>query len=250
MSAPLFSIITVCYNAENTIEDTIKSVICQKSADFEYIIVDGKSSDGTLDIIKKYEHFSFLSYISEKDTGLYNAMNKAINLISGKFVLYLNSGDVLVDDEVLLNISEEISKANYQESDLIYGNVIRRMLDGDYREKYGDQKSIKRRLLIGKMISHQVMFINESSMRKYRYDENYKITADFNLLAKMVKDKCRFTYIDLDVSIIENREGISEIPENLAIMREEDDKTIKCCFPFWYYVLKPVKWLGRKVNDR
>lgn len=248
MSAPLFSIVTVCYNAINTIEETIQSVICQKSSDFEYIIVDGQSKDGTLNVIKKYESYPFLSYISEKDTGLYNAMNKATEFVHGQFILYLNSGDLLINDEVLLKLADAIKQESVEDADLIYGNVIRRMPEGNVRETYGGQNSVKRKLLIGRMISHQVMFINSAAMRKYRYDESYKITADFNLLAKMVRDKCAFKYIDLDISIIENREGISEIPENLERMRIEDDRTIKECFPVWYRILVPVKWIIRKIK--
>ncbi len=245
---PLFSIITVCYNAIDTIEETIKSVVCQKSVDFEYIIVDGQSTDGTLNIIKKYQDIPYLSYISEKDTGLYDAMNKAIDLAKGQFVLYLNSGDCLLNEDVLLSLAEVIRRQNLQNADLIYGNVVRKMPEGDIRETYGNRGRIKRMLLFGKMISHQVMFINISAMRKYRYDLSYKITADFNLLAKMVKNKDNLRYVDIDISIVENREGISEVPANLSIMREEDDRTIKDCFPIWYQILRPVKAIVRKIR--
>ncbi len=99
-----FSIVTVCLNAENTILETIVSVIQQTYVDYEYIIWDGVSEDGTLEIIKENAKEAPICFFSEKDSGLYNAMNKAVKKCKGDYVLFLNSGDAFADREVLLSL--------------------------------------------------------------------------------------------------------------------------------------------------
>lgn len=242
----LFSIVTVCYNAKDTIEQTMNTVLSQKYNNFEYIIVDGKSNDGTCCIIEKYTEDKRIKFISEPDTGLYNAMNKSIDLMKGDYVVFLNSGDSFKDESVLSDIYTKMNKDD--SADLLYGNVIRNTFDGMKRERYGGRVSVKKNLLLGKMISHQVMFFKSDIIKKYRYDESYRITADFNLLSKILRDRCSLEYIDVDVTIMENREGISADPNNLQKMRDEDDRTIKDNFPGWYYLLKPVKAVGRKIK--
>lgn len=103
-TVPLISYITVVFNRENTLEKCIQSVISQEGADFEYIIVDGGSTDQTLDIIKKYED-KIDYFISEKDYGIYNAMNKGVKLAKGKLICFMNS-----DDECLPNATSTVSK--------------------------------------------------------------------------------------------------------------------------------------------
>ena len=99
------SIITVCYNSASTIEDTIKSVLAQKYDNYEYLIIDGLSKDNTLDIVKKYESKfkGKMKVISEKDKGLYDAMNKGIKLATGDIIGIINSDDVLIDEHVFEN---------------------------------------------------------------------------------------------------------------------------------------------------
>lgn len=236
------TIVTVCYNAEDTIEKTIKSVIAQDYNDVEYLIVDGKSNDRTLEIIGKYQDTPCISVISEKDSGLYNAMNKAIGVAKGEYILFLNSGDVFCDDKVLSDIVTELH------SDIVYGNVIRQKEEGDILEKYPGKHRVMWLLLQGKMMSHQVMFTRTELMKRYGFDESFKITADYNFLVRVKKDKCSMHYIDRNISVVENVEGISSQISNLDCMRTEDDRSLKEYFPFWYYVLKPVKYVARKCK--
>ncbi|MCQ2497582.1 MAG: glycosyltransferase [Lachnospiraceae bacterium] len=225
----------------------MKSVLEQTYANIEYIIVDGDSKDNTCNIIQKYTIDKRIKYLSEEDTGLYNAMNKSLNMITGDYVIFMNSGDFFVDENVLQNICNEMHEDELP--DLIYGNVIRQTINGKRRECYGGRISVKRNLLLGRMISHQVMFFKTDVIKNYCYDETYIITADFNLLARMLKNKCSMEYIDIDVSVMENREGISANPTNLQRMREEDDRTIRGCFPFWYVVLRPIKYIKRSCDN-
>jgi len=122
------SIITVCLNSENFIERTIKSVLNQNYDNLEYIIIDGKSTDKTIDIIKKYEiQFNGkMIWLSEKDEGIYDAMNKGIKLSSGDWLIFMNSGDYFSDDNVVAKIIKIYNKDknSLNKTGLIYGNAL------------------------------------------------------------------------------------------------------------------------------
>lgn len=238
----MITIVTVCFNSEDTIEETMKSVLTQTYSDKEYLIIDGKSTDRTMEIIRSYGAYECLKVISEPDSGLYDAMNKALRFAKGNYVIFLNSGDVFCDENVLGDMSL------YLTTDIVYGNVIRKKHCGDVVEKYPGKYKLFWLLLQGKMVSHQVIFTKTDIMQKYGFDETYKITADFNFLVRALHDKCGLRYVDRNVSIMENREGISARPENLEIMRAEDDRSLKEQFPLWYYILKPVKYVARNVR--
>ena len=100
------TIITVCYNRKATIEKAIKSVLEQSYDNIEYIIIDGNSTDGSKDVIEKYQD-KLTYWVSEPDSGIYNAMNKGINIATGEYLLFLNSGDLLIDDKNILLICQE-----------------------------------------------------------------------------------------------------------------------------------------------
>lgn len=120
-SPPLISVVTVVFNDQKHIEETLLSVINQTYSNIEYIVIDGGSNDGTVDIIKKYE--SFLSYwVSEKDDGIYNAMNKGIKVARGAWINFMNCGDVFFDNDVLENISKHTEKCSLIYSDVFLSN--------------------------------------------------------------------------------------------------------------------------------
>jgi len=126
------SIITVCFNAEKTIRDTIESVLSQVHNDIEYIVVDGQSTDTTLDIIKEYEG-QISKYVSEPDEGLYDAMNKGVNMATGEVVGILNADDIYHDDNV---ISDIVKNFDANPMDAFYGDMkpIRKL--GQFFAKY------------------------------------------------------------------------------------------------------------------
>lgn len=129
---PLISVITACYNAEETIEKTILSVINQTYPNIEYIIVDGGSKDGTIDIIKKYSK-RVSCWISESDNGVYDAMNKGIHLAHGEWLNFMNSGDTFVDNDVLLSVfKEEIPEGK----SFIYSDYFVEHKNGIYKKGY------------------------------------------------------------------------------------------------------------------
>lgn len=173
---PVFSIITVTYNARQWIEATIKSVTEQTYEQIEYIVVDGNSTDGTVEIIKKYAD-KISKWVSEPDKGLYDAMNKGLKLATGNFVWFMNAGDTIYDDKTVSLIAEKIGENS--DNIVIYGET--QIIDekgrivGARRLKIPDSlnwKSFK----MGMLVSHQ-SFIPSRNIAPM-YDLQYKYSAD------------------------------------------------------------------------
>ncbi len=236
------SVVTVCYNAADTIVETIESVLGQTCVDMEYVIVDGLSQDGTREIIHRYENRPWVRVVSEADSGLYNAMNKGIDLCCGEYVIFMNSGDQFYDEQVLADMLP------YLEQDLVYGNVLRRRADGEEIEKYHGKYKLMLLLLSGRMMSHQSLFTRTEVMRRLRFDEQYRICADYDFVVRAKRQKCSIRYVDRTVSIVENAEGISSQPGNYDIMRREDDTSLRRSYPLLYILIKAPKGLVRCVK--
>ncbi|MDE6919364.1 MAG: glycosyltransferase [Lachnospiraceae bacterium] len=236
------TVATVCFNAEKTIEATIKSVLDQTYQNIEYLIIDGRSTDRTLELIGKYQTDSRVRVISERDSGLYNAMNKAASACSGEYILYMNSGDLFADRRVLADVVPCL------DADIIYGNVIRIRQDGKHLEKYEGKHVVMRLLLMGRMICHQGMFTRADLMRAYRFNEQYTITADYDFVVRAHKNKCSMRHVDRTVAIVDSVEGISSRTENNDIMRREDDRSLRENFPVWYYLIKLPKEFVRGLK--
>ncbi len=180
---PLFSIITVVYNNEKFLEETIKSVLNQKFRNFEYIIIDGGSSDKTLDIIKRYD--SQIDYwISEKDKGIYDAFNKGMSLAKGDFIGIVNSDDTYLDNALEI-IAKYINELNNKEIDFIFGSVKKHwgILYGYRPEKIYYSW--------GFYSSHSSgFFLRRSSAKKIGlYNINYKYHADYDYFYRMIVKK-------------------------------------------------------------
>jgi len=183
MSAhPKFSIITVVYNNVRDIEHTITSVVNQTYDNIEYIVIDGESSDGTLAVIQKYQD-KIAILLSEKDKGIYDAMNKGLALATGDYVLFLNSGDEIYD----LNSIENLAKLS-DGADILYGETIliddNRAIIGERRHKVPtnfDWKSFRYRM----NICHQAIYIKRSIAEPY--DLNYKLCADIDWVIRCSK---------------------------------------------------------------
>lgn len=179
---PTFSIITVVYNNVRDIEHTLKSVVSQTYKHVEYIVIDGLSTDGTLDVIEKYRP-QVSVILSEKDNGIYDAMNKGLALATGDYVLFLNSGDELYSKETLANLAEVSEGA-----DIIYGETFlineQREIIGERRHKvpaYFNWKSFR----YGMNICHQAIYIKRTIAEPY--DLQYKLCADIDWVIKAAK---------------------------------------------------------------
>ncbi len=184
------SIITATYNCENTITTTINSVLSQTYDNIEYIIIDGGSKDSTLDIISNYKdsfkNGKIITIISERDSGVYDAMNKGINLSSGDIIAFINSDDYYVSDNI---IEEMISIFSSDERiDGVYANIY-------YVKRY-DTEHISRRWITGTRSSfidgwhpaHPAFFVKKNIYDKYgRFNLQYKLAADFELMLRFIE---------------------------------------------------------------
>ena len=186
------SVITVVFNGGETIEETIKSIVNQDYPSFEYIIVDGKSTDRTLDIVKKYES-KISKIISEKDSGLYDAMNKGLKFSTGDFVIFINSGDKFshagVLSEVFNTKENDFSKIDvvYGETDIIdnEGNILHSRRHRPPEDlKYTD-------FLKGMLVCHQSFFARRTMCSPYNL--KYKYAADYDWCLNVLK-KSRLNY--------------------------------------------------------
>lgn len=233
------TVVTICYNAENCIKETIRSVLDQSFKDFEYLIIDGKSKDNTVSIIKEFDDKRIV-LVSEKDKGIYDAMNKGIRLSSGEYIIFMNSGDAFADSKVLEDISSELK------ADVVFGNALIKKQEGTVREKYSDKKfRLFIMFLSGYMINHQTIFTKTELLKKYMFDLSYKICADRALYAKLLKNKSSFKRIDRDIVKYDGIEGISSKRENLKNMILENDRVIKENFRFAYLITNPLKQFVR-----
>ena len=197
---PLITIITVVYNGEKHLEQTIQSVINQSYKNIEYIIIDGNSTDKTLDIIKKYEkNIDF--WVSEPDKGIYDAMNKGIKKARGEYIGLLNSDDYYEQNAVELVVNQINKNA---QTDVFFGNIylINYHLPEKQLQTYKKGKKLEKTFSIW----HPTVFVKKTTYEKYGYfDQTYKIAADYELMLKFYKKRCKFFYIN---EVITNfREG-------------------------------------------
>lgn len=243
-----FSIVTVCLNAESTILETMNSVMEQTYPDYEYVIWDGESKDHTLEIIKEYAEAENIFIFSKKDSGLYNAMNQAIKKCNGDYILFLNSGDTFADESVLADVADLIQKDD-SKADIYFGNVLRKREDKTVLETYHGRDIVLRLLLAGRMPCHQSIFTKREVMQKYGFDEKYSITADYNFLMKCRRYGHPIKYMDRVVSCFDCTQGISAANSNLEEMRRQDDASMKELYSGWYYLLKPIKKIGRWLKN-
>ena len=205
---PLISIVTVCYNAGIALKKTVESVCSQTFSDWELIIKDGNSIDGSVDYIKGLD--SRIKIIVEDDSGIYNAMNRGIKEVKGKFVLFLNAGDLLADENVLKDI---VTFCKSQVADVYYGNYV-----NSQKEQCIAPKKITRFFLFSSFLCHQTVIYAIGSLNKY--DENLKILADHELHISMLLDGKKFKAMPIFVCKYEGG-GISEKSEYKEIYNIE-----------------------------
>lgn len=205
---PKISIVTVSYNAEETIERTIQSVLSQTYHNIEYIVVDGASTDHTIDVIKKYRGQVYV--LSEPDKGIYDAMNKATQIVTGDYLLFLGADDILASSSVIDDVSKHLIDPNI----VYYGNVRIRSSGKIFNKRYN-----KAKWAIWN-VSHQSIFYPRIIYRNYSYDLYYKVYADYAYNLRLLKNKIHFDYIDLIISIY-NTEGFSSYTKDLNFSKDK-----------------------------
>lgn len=199
---PKITVITVCYNAAPEIEETLDSILGQTATgDMEVIVIDGGSTDGTVEKIRKYES-RLARFISEPDKGIYNAMNKGIALSTGEYVNFMNSGDRFFNSDVVADVITEID-GMAERPDVIYGATVFRYPDG-----YAGQLSDISLMPDHMGACHQSVFVDGDMIRKQPFDETFRISADFELLHRLYLRGARFAEVKKYVAVY-NFDGVS-----------------------------------------
>ncbi len=196
------TVITVCYNAASDIEQTLESILGQTAIDdMEVIVIDGGSTDGTVEKIRRYES-RLTRFISEPDKGIYNAMNKGIALSTGDYVNFMNAGDTFFDSRVIADVIAGINDMT-ERPDVVYGATVFRYPDG-----YAGQLSDISLLPDHMGGCHQSIFVAGDVIRREKFDESYRISADFELIRRIFNAGARFACLDKYVAIY-NFDGVS-----------------------------------------
>lgn len=202
------TIITATYNSEKTLRDTMDSVLSQTYTDYEYIIVDGLSKDNTIEIIKEYEpkFNGRMRYISEKDNGIYDAMNKGISLATGEVIGILNSDDLYIDNNIVKDIMKVFEEKNV---DCLYGNLY-------FVDQYDTNKIIrtwkgtqysKGAFLNGWHPAHPTFYVKSNYYKKFGvFDTTFDVSADFELMLRFI-EKYQLSNYYLDRFFVKMRMG-------------------------------------------
>jgi glycosyltransferase involved in cell wall biosynthesis len=207
------SVITVCYNAESVIKMTIDSVLAQSSLNFEYIIIDGASTDGTYDIVEKYQQSFYdrgirFTHISERDGGIYPAMNKAIQLCQGEWVIFMNAGDYFASASVLNDVFSSVIP---EDTSVIYGKVV----------KFSDTESVVEAphpittITRSMPFCHQAAFVLHGDIKSKGFDTQFKIAADYDMFLGLYLAGKVFFYVDIVIAYF-SLDGVSS-KDNLRL---------------------------------
>jgi glycosyltransferase involved in cell wall biosynthesis len=220
-----FSVITINLNNKKGLERTVQSVISQSFHNFEYIVIDGDSNDGSQEVIQSYQD-RIDYWISEPDTGIYQAMNKGIKVAKGDFLLFLNSGDTMASGDTLESVLEYLDI----EDEIVAGFVKQKTNFSEHTHSGPNEITLE--YLLQYSLPHQAVFFNKNLFEKYGYyDENLKIAADwayyFNLF---VIEDMKYKYIPVFVAYYEGN-GISSNKKYFDIHRAERDSVLRSLFP-------------------
>jgi len=208
------SVITINFNNRSGLEKTIASVINQTYNNIEYIVIDGGSTDGSVEIIKQYK--SNLDYwVSEKDNGIYNAMNKGIAKATGEYLLFMNSGDCFADNGIVKKVF-----SLHLNQEIIYGNVT--FMDHASHSSWCPPAFISFDHFVQSSIPHQASFIKRSLFAKVGlYNEQLKISSDWKFfLDAIVKHNCTYKKVEMFIAVCEDN-GLSRKPGNQQFLRDE-----------------------------
>ena len=228
---PFFSIITINYNNAEGLRRTLESVRNQTSKNYEHIIIDGGSSDESVSVIEEFlantEYANQVSFwCTEKDNGIYDAMNKGLFHANGKYCLFLNSGDALSS----YNILNEILAFDFDE-DLVYFNTTYVYNSINKIKNVKPPKQLTALYLFSKgMINHQSMLIRTELQKRHAYNLDYKIVADRQFfLTALLSENCSTKYIDLTLCNFEAENGLSS--REAELLRKESGKLVDIFFP-------------------
>ena len=248
----ILSIITINRNNAAGLEKTLQSVAAQTFKEFEYVVVDGASTDGSVEVIKRYESkFAHLKWISEPDKGIYNAMNKGIRMASGDYIQILNSADCLAAPEVTERLLAELERQGNPA--ILYGNMVkcfpdgRRMVD----KCFAGQEITMLGMFTG-TLNHDPAYIRRDLFEKYGYyDESLKIVSDWKwYLQAIILGGEKPQYVDMDVTLFDMT-GISETNKELdgaerkQVLEQLFPRTVLADYERFAFPIDQIKRLQR-----
>jgi predicted O-linked N-acetylglucosamine transferase (SPINDLY family)/glycosyltransferase involved in cell wall biosynthesis len=229
---PMFSVITAVRNAKKTFSATAKSVLDQRGVDFEWIIVDGVSIDGTLDLIKAIND-PRVDFISERDSGIYDAMNKGISRARGEYLCFMNADDQFFSESVLADIAAGIQ--NNTDIEIIYSNFVK-VLDENKTEEFKYPFPINFEWLSRSNFCHQATFYRKSLFEKLgRYDVSFKLLADYKWNVQAILSGVKLGFFDSNACYF-SLSGAHLLPSNQEIFTEERKQILE--------ILKTAKLTG------
>lgn len=222
---PLVTVITVVYNGFKDIEKTITSVTGQDYENLEYIIIDGCSTDGTIEKIKTLST-SKIVWISEPDKGIYDAMNKGIKMAKGKWINFMNCGDTFYNNKVLTDVfNSDIPN----DTIVLYGDVILKYPSYNFHRNCSPRKNENMQIV------HQCTFTRSDKLKEYEFDTNYKIAADSNFFNILINKKYKFFYIPICIAYYEAFYGLSSKRKIILFKENSIIKGTKTDF-YKYYI--------------
>ena len=240
---PLITVVTVVFNGEATLEQTIQSVVNQTYDNVEYIIVDGGSKDRTLDIIKKYED-RIDYWQSEPDKGIYDAMNKAIELASGDWINFMNAGDEFYSDSVITTVFKD----RIYNCSVIFG-MTNQVFDFGKRIIFPKQMTKNSKHL---EFCHQSCFTNRIVLIEYKYNTKYRICADYDLYHRLLIEGKKFIFVNQIISTYDNSGGISsnlpciKYKEEIEIFNSRYQRVKYLLFCMKIYIKRGIKHIMPK----
>ncbi len=236
------SIITINYNNLEGLKKTINSVLNQSFKDFEYIVIDGGSTDGSLDFIKKHKD-KITYWISEQDDGVYNAMNKGIAQATGDYLLFLNSGDHFCNSKAL-----EKNHKYIREKDIIYFNLEVVRGDKTFIKDYPDKLSFS--YFVKDTLPHPATFIKNEAMKNFGpYDDNLKIAADWKFFIDGIcKYQLSYKRIDKVLSTF-YMDGMSSNSDNKKIINSEKQSILQSEYAAYFQDLEDVIEFRNIINS-
>ncbi len=241
------SIITINYNNALGLVQTLESVRMQSFADFEHVIVDGGSTDGSAGIIKHYaEEVPYVvNWVSEKDKGIYNAMNKGIGMARGEYLQFLNSGDCLVDTGVIKSVFR-----NDIVEDIVYGGML--MINGSEKKliEYPAPEDVDFRYCVEYSLPHGASFIRRKCFDVVGlYNEENKIISDWEWFLLSI-NRYNLSLRQLDILVLRfDGTGISSINENKVLIQEEGKRALQKHFPRMIPVLEKLRKMEGELNE-
>ncbi|MEZ4856626.1 MAG: glycosyltransferase family 2 protein [Gelidibacter sp.] len=237
MKENLISIITINYNNAKGLLKTIESVVAQTFVDFEYIIIDGGSSDASVSVIEQFGS-QINHWVSEPDHGIYNAMNKGIKVAKGDYILFMNSGDFLYNPQVLQDVFDKMSLEN----DLIYGDVLLRHKKNNWERLQVHPEVLPFSYFYKQTICQQACFFKRSLFdRLFYFNESSKISADWEFLIYAIYiEKVNYQKVGVLVAVYD-MEGVSSTSEFRSLAAQEREDFMALYFPLFKDDYKRLK---------